>query len=365
MGSQPRTAATDPVIVFSDQEGQSASFLDFSPATVANATSGFAGNGCAAATMADPQDGFDVGKQIPSTNYPKSYLEDRKKWIQSIRSPRDSAPTGHPASGPPAQDENTCHGISGDTWVMSRDVAVDNAKAFCGQREKKKRYNEGTVNELELSVWKQGDDAKGPTNAPDCEGRFRNAVIDGCDGSDRVNNPHNYKFGATLTAADGWAYKLEPLSKQINEVSCDVSYKFLWDALEIRGKNLPDAKLGADGEGLRDQLSGCGALSKWKFERTPDDVKFQWYASGHLPIGTKACVGRALESAGGSSRGNCHGAGKRRRGQLKQRGKRYIGIEDWPGYGDDSKHVFKTDEKRDIGIEDWPGYGDDSKHVFG
>ncbi|KAK6859188.1 hypothetical protein PG995_005041 [Apiospora arundinis] len=362
--SQPRTRPTDPVVVFSDQGDQPASFLDFSPATLANSTAASAGNGCAPATTADPQDGFAVGKQIPSTNYPKSYLEDRKKWIESIQQPpKDSAPPAPPA--PPVKDENKCHGIGGDTWVMSRDFAVENVKAFCGQREKKVRYNTGSVNELELSVWKKGDDSKGPADAPDCQGRFQRAVIDGCDGGDPVNNPHNYKFGATLTTADGWSYKLEPLSKQINEVSCDVAYKFLWDALEIRGKNLPDAKLGANGEGLRKQLSGCGALNEWKFERTPNDVKFQWYASGRLPIGTKACVGRALQSAGGSGNGNCHGAGRRRRGRQQPRGKRYIGIEDWPGYGDDSKHVFKGEGKRNIGIEDWPGYGDDSKHIFG
>ena len=42
---------------------------------------------------------------------------------------------------------------------------------------------------------------------------------------------------------------------------------------------------------------------------TPDDPTYQWYASGHLPIGTKACVGRAVVSAGGANDGNCHGAG--------------------------------------------------------
>jgi hypothetical protein len=53
------------------------------------------------------------------------------------------------------------------------------------------------------------------------------------------------------------------------------------------------------------------AITKWQFERTPNDCCFQWYASGQLPIGTKGCVGRPLVSAGGSGDGNCHGAGKR------------------------------------------------------
>ncbi|OQO14037.1 hypothetical protein B0A48_00913 [Cryoendolithus antarcticus] len=266
-------------------------------------------------------------------------------------------------AGTPSQDQNVCHGVSGDYWIMSRDVAVDNAKAFCAQDSKTVTYNAGSVNELELSVRRLGDNTKTPHDAPDCVGRIQAALIDGCDGNDPVNNPHNYKFGATLTTADGWEYKLTPLSKQVNEVSCDVSYKFLWDAVEIRGKNLPDAKLGANGEGLHDALSGCGALTSWNFERTPGDVKFQWYATCSLPIGTKSCVGDALLAVGGADTGNCHGAGKRAVDFAKRR---EFGIEDWPGYGDDEKHVFPSpsqSSKRDS-IDAWPGYGDDGRHVF-
>ncbi|KAK8074066.1 hypothetical protein PG994_004965 [Apiospora phragmitis] len=109
--------------------------------------------------------------------------------------------------------------------------------------------------------------------------------------------------GATLTAADGWAYQLESLSKQINEVSCEASYKLLWTVPTERG---------------------CGTSSP-----------------AAAPVWT-----RPLESAGGSGQGNCQGAERRRRG------KRYIGIEDWPGYGAGSKHVFKVEEKRNIAIED-------------
>lgn len=138
-------------------------------------------------------------------------------------------------------------------------------------------------------------------------------MIDGCDGGAGPNNPHNYKFGSTLTLASGWVFKMEPLSKQINEINCDVSYKFLYNGFEIRGKNWPDAKLGKNGEGLENELKGCGALTEWGFKWTPDDVKFQWFASGHLPIGTKNCVGDAVRTAGASGEGNCHGAGKRSR----------------------------------------------------
>ena len=137
-----------------------------------------------------------------------------------------------------------------------------------------------------------------------------NGVIDGCDGNDPLDNPHNYKFGSTLTTGDGWVFKMEPLSEQVNEDSCDVSYRFYFDGVEVRGKNWPEAKMGANGEGLKSQLAGCGALTKWSFEWTPNDVKYQWYAHGRLPIGTKKCVGNAVKSAGGCSAGNCHGAGK-------------------------------------------------------
>lgn len=245
---------------------------------------------------------------------------------------------------------------------------MDNVKAFCSQKSQSVTYNRDSVNSLSLSIHKIGDDSKGPADAPNCVGRFQRAVIDGCDGGDHVNNPHNYKFGSTLTTSDGWEYIMKPLSKQVNEVSCDVSYKFLWDGFEIRGKNLPDAKFGADGEGLHKQLSGCGALTKWHFERTTG--KFQWYAAGRLPVGTKGCVGRALISAGGTDDGNCHGAGKRAEDLTAERSmtetlSRRDSIDDWPGYGDEGKHVFGATslEQRDD-IDSWPGYGDANKHVF-
>jgi hypothetical protein len=304
------------------------------------------------------------------------YTDDVKGSLTPAQTTSPSAPTSSPSRVP---EKNECHGIGGDTWVMHADTAIKNVDDFCNQNSKEVTYNQGSVDELKLSVKAPNNEDKGPKDTPpgtNCATAFKNAVIGGCDGDDKVNNPHNYKFGGTFTSSDGWEFTMTPLSKQINEVSCDVSYKFFFDSFEIRGKNLPEAKLGADGEGLKEEISGCGALTKWNFEQTPDDVKFQWYASGQLPIGTKACVGRALQSAGGSGAGNCHGAGKRSVGM------RDIGIEDWPGYGDDSKHIFGSATKRDVGIEDsehlfgsasrrdvgienWPDYSDDDRHVFG
>jgi len=228
------------------------------------------------------------------------------------------------------RDENLCHGISGEYWVMSRNIAVDNVHHFCGQNVTTMRYNEDTVNELELEVknWNEGMDERSPRDAPDCIDRFTNAVIDGCDGNDMLNNPYNYKFGATLRTTDGWQYRMTPWSRQINDVRCDTSYKANGnDRIEIRGKNFPSALMGSNGEGLRDELAGCGALTAFEFELTPEDCCFQWYARGDLPTFKKKCVGRAIQSAGGSSTGGCK--------------RDASGIEDWPGYGDSYLHVFK------------------------
>ena len=45
--------------------------------------------------------------------------------------------------------------------------------------------------------------------------------------------------------------------------SCDVSYKFLWDQFEVRGKNFDPTKFGRDGDGLKKQIKGCGDLTDW------------------------------------------------------------------------------------------------------
>lgn len=73
--------------------------------------------------------------------------------------------------------------------------------------------------------------------------------------------------------------------------------------------NFDPIKFGNNGEGLQKQIKGCGDLTHWSFHMTPNDPTYQWYASGRLPIGTKACVGRAVVSAGGANHGHCSGAG--------------------------------------------------------
>ncbi|KAL8916908.1 MAG: hypothetical protein Q9208_008272 [Pyrenodesmia sp. 3 TL-2023] len=207
-------------------------------------------------------------------------------------------------SGLPHPEERQCHGVSGDMWVDHSDKALDAIKEFCAQTNSPVDYYPDTEDTMRLHLNNEVDPSKTITDHPDCVGVFQKQLLDGCD-SDPVNNPHNYKFGGTYFAGDGWRFELEALATQVNTVDCDVSYKVVLDQFELRGKNLPDSKLGKDGEGLRDEVEGCGALTKWHFEWTPDDTVYEWFASGQLPIGTKACVGRALVSAGGSGEGGC------------------------------------------------------------
>lgn len=91
--------------------------------------------------------------------------------------------------------------------------------------------------------------------------------------------------------------------------SCDVSYQFFDDFFEIRGKDTGDDQLGDNGVNLENAIRGCGALTSWNFVYTPNDVTYQWYASGKLPIGVRSCVGTHLTDFGLPSAGDCVGAG--------------------------------------------------------
>lgn len=83
-----------------------------------------------------------------------------------------------------------------------------------------------------------------------------------------------------------------------------------YDSFEIYGKDFDASKFSTDGSGLKYQIEGCGDLNDWHFNPlTNNKDGYQWSATRCLPIGTKACVGRAAVSAGGSSPDACHGAG--------------------------------------------------------
>jgi Alpha-galactosyl-binding fungal lectin len=90
-----------------------------------------------------------------------------------------------------------CHGVGGDTWMLSRDMAVSAAEHFCRQDVKDQEYNQNTADSVKLSALII-DDSKTPSTIDDCIGKFK-LIIDSCD-FDPINNPHNYKFGGTYTS---------------------------------------------------------------------------------------------------------------------------------------------------------------------
>ncbi|KAI1120040.1 hypothetical protein F5Y10DRAFT_273475 [Nemania abortiva] len=247
---------------------------------------------------------------LDTSSLPVSSLTTSLTASPSASSTASSSASATSSSPPPPPIQSTiCHGISGDVWLPSRDVAVSLSQQFCAQDSQSVTYNQGTDSEVEFSVTKQNDASLGPADSPNCANLFRATVIDGCDGNDPVNNPHDYKFGGTFLDGD-WNYTMTPLSQHINTVSCEEQYDVLFDSFDIHGKNVPDAPFGANGEGLKTQLKQCGDLTSYSFKWTPDDPDgWQWHATGHLPIGTKSCIGTALEEAGGADNGDCRGAG--------------------------------------------------------
>ena len=84
--------------------------------------------------------------------------------------------------------------------------------------------------------------------------------------------------------------------------TCGTSYKFVYDTFTITG----NFDVGDNGEKLRMQVSGCDGLTHWKFTGS---APAGWTATGHTLVGNKACIGRAVLSAGGTTKGACHGAG--------------------------------------------------------
>ena len=226
---------------------------------------------------------------------------------------------------PPAEatDEIECHGVSGDIWI-ERDRAVAGAYEFCNQDDTEKeyvlpkppfmnpadsfspRFFEGTDDHIKFSLTNNGS----PDPNPDlprwlsCYVTFMD-LIDHCDGNDPDNNPHNYKFGGTNSTRAGREYHWEPLALKEIDQRCEITWKGLYNVFEIRGKWFPDDLFGEDGSGLRDEIEGCGAVTRWSFKWTPDDVKFQWYATGRYFVVKTGCLGRAMVSAGGNGYGNC------------------------------------------------------------
>ena len=67
-------------------------------------------------------------------------------------------PAGSQSPTTPSQpDQNNCHGVNGDHWVMHRDTAASNAKDFCNQDSKSREFVVSMAQSL-LSSYKYSTD---------------------------------------------------------------------------------------------------------------------------------------------------------------------------------------------------------------
>jgi hypothetical protein len=97
------------------------------------------------------------------------------------------------------------------------------------------------------------------------------------------------------------------INDEWSQSTCDDSYRFLFDKIEIRGKNWASHNLGRSGENISKKLDHCIWLSYFTFEWTPNDVKYEWYVYAQLAPFQERCAGKAVLKAGGRSRGHCDG----------------------------------------------------------
>jgi hypothetical protein len=95
-----------------------------------------------------------------------------------------------------------------------------------------------------------------------------------------------------------------PTQKPVIGDTCDVTYKGVFDIIEVRGKNFDPAKIGDGGSALRNELRKCGTITDWNFKLTSDDCCMQWYVSFKDIIGQADCIGQVMMKIGGVM-GNC------------------------------------------------------------
>lgn len=70
---------------------------------------------------------LEIDSFAPDSAYPPEYLK-------IIASATQAKSTEAPAAD--AKDDNKCHGVGGDFWVIHRDTAAKNAEDFCAQGSK-------------------------------------------------------------------------------------------------------------------------------------------------------------------------------------------------------------------------------------
>jgi hypothetical protein len=106
---------------------------------------------------------------------------------------------------------------------------------------------------MQLSVTPPSGSSLGVADSPNCESKFVDRLINGCDG-DASLNPYNSKYGGNLTTWDGWVCTFAPPTNQVLASQYQTQYEFSVDWLDIRGNNWDRNKLGDKGEKLKSEM---------------------------------------------------------------------------------------------------------------
>ena len=175
-----------------------------------------------------------------------------------------------------------------------------------------KDYNGGTPDHLTLTTtWPPG-----PRNFEVFEDEcnyYLKTVMNSCDIPSPASNPLNWKHGGSIADHNNVLYTISPIPDRAPAPdkpvgNCWSWWKGIFASFDVYGGGFASGDFGQSS--VLTQLRGCGALTNWGFEyyQTAAADGTEWHAWGRLPIGTRACVGRAVESAGGYS-GWCSGNG--------------------------------------------------------
>ncbi|KAI1358407.1 hypothetical protein F5Y08DRAFT_350892 [Xylaria arbuscula] len=275
---------------------------------------------------------------IADDQYPSDYIQQQKEWASMLDTPTSTAtptptptsistPTPTPTEAAPSgpTTDLQCNGLESKIY-MHPDTLVGNIQAFCqtavaqGVQDKDsgsifRNYNPGTLDEVDIAIdWPSGVNI--PFDEPECNNQLL-ATSNGCDGNDPAN-PVNWKGGGTTTITTTnpdlkVLYHITPKAPRqplpnTPGGSCNTAYKFLYDEFWIGGNGYATADFGQGSGGLLQQLKGCDGLTGWNFNYGLGDDGREWSANGHLLIGKRDCVVRAIASAGGPSDIHCSGS---------------------------------------------------------
>ena len=220
-------------------------------------------------------------------------------------------------------DYHVCNGVDNKHYVTQSTLAAnikDYCSAFAGNKivdaevSFQQDYNGSTPDYVTLTtVW-----PKGAHNyqifEEECD-YYMNAIMNGCDVPSGSSNPMNWKHGGSMESPNGIKYTIQPNAERAQAPNaplgeCNSWYNVIWASFKVWGGGFADSDFGTTPEGLKDQIHGCGVITKWKVEYYDSSKSdgTEWYATGRLPIGTRRCVSRAIATAGGFSKG-CGGNG--------------------------------------------------------